>query len=155
MKALLRETGGIFGGELSGHFYFRDNFCADSGAIAFAAVLSVLAHSDKPLSALIAPFQKYPQSGEINFRAEDKAAVLAALKARFGKTAAIDDLDGVTVDAWDAPAGGAVRGGWWCNVRASNTEPLLRLNAEARDKSTLDWLLHEVTPMLGKPEAGH
>jgi phosphomannomutase len=118
-------------------------------------VLSVLAHSSKPLSKLIAPFKKYPQSGEINFHAGDKAAVLAGLRARFASAAAIDDLDGVTVDAWDAPAGGAVRGGWWCNVRASNTEPLLRLNAEARDKATLKWLLREVAPMLGTPEDGH
>jgi phosphomannomutase len=154
MKALLREKGGIFGGELSGHFYFRDNFCADSGAIALAAMLSVLGASAKPLSELIAPFQKYPQSGEVNFRVEDKAGVLAKLREKFGKAAAIDDLDGITLDAWNSPARGGVRGGWWCNVRASNTEPLLRLNAEAKDRATLDWLLHEVEPMLGAKQTG-
>ncbi|MCC7204278.1 MAG: phosphomannomutase/phosphoglucomutase, partial [Phycisphaeraceae bacterium] len=148
MKALLRETKGIFGGELSGHFYFRDNFCCDSGAIAFASVLSVLAKSSKRISALIAPFKKYPQSGEINFRAEDKAAVMAALKAKYASAAAIDDLDGVTIDAFD-------KLGWWFNVRASNTEPLLRLNAEARDAATLKNLLDTLTPMLGEIDHGH
>lgn len=147
MKALLRETVGIFGGELSGHFYFRDNFYADSGAIAFAAVLSVLGQSDKPISALVAPFQKYPQSGEINFRTADKDAVLASLKKKYAG-AKIDELDGVTIDAWDAE-------NFWFNVRASNTEPLLRLNAEAKDKATLDKLLAEIMPMLGERDHGH
>ncbi|MCC7147367.1 MAG: phosphomannomutase/phosphoglucomutase [Phycisphaeraceae bacterium] len=148
MKALLRETQGVFGGELSGHFYFRDNFYADSGAIAFAAVLSVLAASRRPLSELIEPFRKYPQSGEINFHVEDKAAVLKALKDRYAAGAEIDELDGVTIDAF-------AKQGWWFNVRASNTEPLLRLNAEARDQGGLDKLLGEIKPMLGTPVEGH
>lgn len=149
IKALLRQTGGIFGGELSGHFYFRDNFCCDSGAIAFCAVLSVLGNADKPLSQLIRPFQKYPQSGEINFRVEDKDAVLSELKRRYAGCR-IDELDGVTVDAWDQPGKG-----WWFNVRPSNTEPLLRLNAEAKDPRTLETLLAELTPFLGQPVRGH
>jgi phosphomannomutase len=160
MKGLLREKLGIFGGELSGHFYFRDNFFADSGAIAFAAVLSVLSRTDKPMSELIAPFQKYPQSGEINFRVQDKAAVMEGLKSRYAATAKVDELDGVTVDAWDAaPAAGsqtaAPAGEFWFNVRASNTEPLLRLNAEARDQATLDRLLKLIMPLLGTLEKGH
>ncbi len=148
MKALLRETAGIFGGELSGHFYFRDNYFCDSGAIAFAAVLSVLAGKRQPLSQLIAPYKKYPQSGERNFHVEDKAGALAAVKAKYANVGTIDELDGVTVDAWN-------QAGWWANVRASNTEPLLRLNAEARDDATLAGLLKEITPMLGTPEEGH
>ncbi len=148
MKQVLRETGGIFGGELSGHFYFRDNFFADSGAIAFAAVLSLLGDTDKTLSELIAPFRKYPQSGEINFRVDDKDAVLAALKAKFGPKGNVDELDGVTIDCWDAY-------GYWFNVRASNTEPLLRLNAEAKEWGQLDALLGELRPMLGTEDHGH
>ncbi|MBI1337625.1 MAG: phosphomannomutase/phosphoglucomutase [Phycisphaera sp.] len=155
MKALLRQTHGIFGGELSGHFYFRDNSFADSGAIAFAAVLSVLGSAKKPMSELIAPFKKYPQSGEINFKTEDKARVLDSLKDTF-RGAKIDELDGVTIDAWDASNDvGGLPGGWWFNVRASNTEPLLRLNAEARDQGHLNAILAKIKPMLGEEAKGH
>ena len=149
MKALLRETDGIFGGELSGHFYFKHNSYADSGAIAFAAVLSVLSESDKPLSELIAPYKQYPQSGEINFEAEDKAGIMAGLKEDYAADAQlIDDLDGVTIDCFESK-------GFWFNVRASNTEPLLRLNAEAKDAATLDALLSELKPKLGTVAVGH
>lgn len=149
MKALLRETDGIFGGELSGHFYFKHNSYADSGAIAFAAVLSVLSESDKPLSELIAPYKQYPQSGEINFEAEDKAGIMAGLKEDYAADAQlIDDLDGVTIDCFESK-------GFWFNVRASNTEPLLRLNAEAKDAATLDALLSALKPKLGTVAAGH
>lgn len=148
MKAALRDSGGVFGGELSGHFYFRDNFYADSGAIVFAAVLSVLGEADKPLSELIAPFKKYPQSGEINYRVEDKDAVLDELEAMYAGEATIDKLDGVTVDNWK-------NADWWFNVRASNTEPLLRLNAEAKNKKALDRLLSDLQPVLGEPAEGH
>lgn len=149
MKALLRETDGIFGGELSGHFYFKHNSFADSGAIAFAAVLSVLSESDKPISELIAPYKKYPQSGEINFEVEDKTAVMESLKETYAADAQmIDNLDGVTIDCF-------ANKGFWFNVRASNTEPLLRLNAEAKDKATLDSLLNNLTPRLGTVAAGH
>ena len=147
MKAALRQSEGVFGGELSGHFYFRDNFCADSGAVAFAAVASVLSGSDLPLSKLIAPYRKYPQSGEINFKVEEKDAVLASLKQKYAQ-ARIDELDGVSIDLWNSH-------GFWFNVRASNTEPLLRLNAEAKDQATLDGLIQELAPSLGRPAAGH
>ncbi len=161
MKALLRETQGVFGGELSGHFYFRDNFFADSGAIAFAAVASILSHSDQPISKLIEPYLKYPQSGEINYRVptakpeeadQAKQAVLDALKQKYAAAADQDNLDGITIDAWDR---NGAQGGWWFNVRASNTEPLLRLNAEAKDKPTLDRLLGELKPILGQPADAH
>lgn len=148
MKALLRETDGVFGGELSGHFYFKGNHFADSGAIAFAAALSLLTQTGKPMSELIAPHQRYPQSGEINFKVQDKAGVFAALKAKYGNVGKLDELDGVSVDAWDGA-------GWWFNVRASNTEPLMRLNAEARDPAKLEQLLAALTPMLGTRDAGH
>lgn len=143
MKKLLAEEKGVFAGELSGHFYFRDNFNADSGAIAMAAVLSALSSTKGPLSGAIDAVAKYPQSGERNFRIEDKDGALAALRARHAG-ANIDELDGVTIDAF---AGS----GWWCNVRKSNTEPLLRLNLEAKDQATLDRMLAEISPMLGEP----
>ncbi len=148
MKALLREHQGIFGGELSGHFYFRDNAFADSGAIALASLLSMLGRGDRPLSAMVDPFRRYPQSGEINYRVADKQAVLDGLKSKYADVAAIDELDGVTIDAFDAR-------GWWFNVRASNTEPLLRLNAEAADRDKLTTLLQEIRPLLGEPAQGH
>lgn len=149
IKARLRETGGIFGGELSGHFYFRDNSYADSGAITLAAALAVLGSGDQKLSDAIAPFRKYPQSGEINFENDDKARTIADLKKTYGeKGADIMELDGVSIDLWDAE-------GFWFNVRASNTEPLLRLNAEAKDAKTLAELLGEIKPKLGKESAGH
>ena len=151
MKHNLREHNAIFGGELSGHFYFRDNYFADSGAITLAVMLSVMNESDKSVSEMIAPLRKYPQSGEQNFRVAEKDAVLAALRTQFGSAgsgAKMDDLDGITIDQWD-------NRGWWFNVRASNTEPLLRLNAEAKDKATLDTLLADLKPHLGEPAEGH
>ncbi|QQE12675.1 phosphomannomutase/phosphoglucomutase [Planctomycetota bacterium] len=148
MKAALRETEGAFGGELSGHFYFRDNNYADSGAITFACVLSVLEQTGKKLSELVAPYRKYPQSGEINYEVEDKVGVMNLLKDKYASVATVEELDGVSIDAFDGE-------GWWFNVRASNTEPLLRLNAEAKDKATLDKLLAELEPHLGTPAEGH
>ena len=151
MKAALRETGGVFGGELSGHFYFRDNYFADSGAIALATMLSVLGATDRPLSEMIAPLRRYPQSGEINFEVgslDAASEVLADLKSAYAD-ADVDELDGVTIDFWPSR-------GWWFNVRASNTQPLLRLNAEARDRATLDGLLDALRPRLGESvAAGH
>jgi phosphomannomutase len=117
IKKTLAETKAVFGGELSGHFYFRDNFFADSGAIAFARLVSVLSAQDKPLSALIAPLTRYAQSGEINFQVEDKDAKIRELAEHY-KKGQIDYLDGITIDLGD----------WWFNVRKSNTVPLLRLN---------------------------
>lgn len=147
MKALLAENKGVFGGELSGHFYFRDNFNADSGAIAMATVLSVLAKGTKKMSELVKPVARYAQSGEINFEIEDKDGALAKLKQTYGPGTAsngsVDELDGVTIDCFSNK-------GWWCNVRKSNTEPLLRLNAEAKSATTLERIIGELSPLLGK-----
>ncbi|MCC6676285.1 MAG: phosphomannomutase/phosphoglucomutase [Phycisphaerales bacterium] len=147
MKAAMAEQHAVFGGELSGHFYFRDNFNADSGAIAMGIALSVIASSGQPLSKLIAPIARYAQSGEINFQIEEKDAALADLKKTFGPAGphkgVVDELDGVTIDCFS-------KEGWWCNVRKSNTEPLLRLNLEARDKKILAKMLEQVAPKLGK-----
>jgi phosphomannomutase len=124
---------------LSGHFYFRDNYNADSGAIAFACVASALAEAGGPLSAQIAPAKRYVQSGEINFETDDKEMALDDLKRAYPK-ARIDELDGITVDM----------GKWWCNVRPSNTEPLLRLNLEGPNEATVERLVGEVAKHLGK-----
>lgn len=148
MKAALAERGASFGGELSGHFYFRDNFNADSGGIALATLLTALAEFDRPLSELIAPLARYRQSGEINFEVEDKDGALADLKEEYGERGSVDELDGVTIDCFDAE-------GWWVNVRKSNTEPLLRMNLEARDDETLARMLEDVSPLLGEPAKGH
>ncbi len=142
MKALLAENKAMFGGELSGHFYFRKNFNADSGAIAMATFLSVLAKSGKPMSELIAPMARYMQSGEINFENEEKDVAIESVMEYYAEKCEIDELDGITVDCFEDE-------GWWVNIRKSNTEPLLRLNAEARDQETLDRILEEVAPMLG------
>lgn len=144
MKQALADNRAVFGGELSGHFYFQRNFNADSGVIAMCVVLTVLAESGKHMSELVKPIARYTQSGEINFQIEDKDAALAKVKEQFGKGggAQIDELDGVTVDAF-------AKEGWWANIRKSNTEPLLRLNLEARDRRTLDEVYARLAPVLG------
>jgi phosphomannomutase len=148
IKKLLRDTGAVFAGELSGHFYFRENACCDSGAITLAIVAGVVSRAGQPLSALIAPHRKYPQSGERNFRHADIPSLLAQLETSFAPGAEVHKLDGLTLDAWS-------QAGWWINIRASNTEPLLRLNAEARDESTLTALLTRLLPLLGDEDHGH
>ncbi len=150
MKAMMAEKEAIFGGELSGHFYFRDNFNADSGAIAMCTVLTLLKATGRKMSSLVAHARRYSQSGEINFNIEDKDGALTNLrKMALGwcPAAHIDELDGVTIDAFDKST--TQHGGWWCNVRKSNTEPLLRLNLEAKDKKTLDLMLAKISPLLG------
>ncbi|HEX3300551.1 MAG TPA: phosphomannomutase/phosphoglucomutase [Actinomycetota bacterium] len=127
IKQVMAETGAIFGGEHSGHYYFRENYRADSGLIAGVVALGELSASGGSLSALLAPYRKYWDSGEINSTVADQAGKTEELAAMFadGK---LDRLDGLTIEYED----------WWCNVRPSNTEPLLRLNVEARTKELLD-----------------
>lgn len=144
MKKTLAETKAVFGGELSGHFYFRDNFFADSGAIAFARLLTVLSHQVGELSTLVAPLKRYSHSGELNFQIEDKDAKIRELADHF-KKAQIDYLDGITIDL----------GEWWFNVRKSNTEPMLRLNLEAASPDMLDEKLRDLKKVLGEPVHGH
>jgi len=148
MKQLMKDNNAVFGTELSAHVYYRDNWYADSGAITFAVALTILSQQKGPLSGLLKPFNKYAQSGETNFEVEDKQAAMDELKEKYGDGAAVDELDGVTIDAFE-------QDGWWFNVRPSNTEPLLRLNMEARDQRTLDAMFAEVQSMLGEPVAGH
>ncbi|HLL89608.1 MAG TPA: phosphomannomutase/phosphoglucomutase [Tepidisphaeraceae bacterium] len=144
IKKTMAETKAVFGGELSGHFYFRDNFFADSGAIAFARAVSVLSQQDRPASELLKPYQRYFQTGEVNFQVEDKDAKIRELAEAY-KSAKIDYLDGVTIDLGD----------YWFNVRKSNTEPLLRLNLEAKTKPMLDERFKEMKKLLGEPVEGH
>jgi phosphomannomutase len=150
MKQALAERGAVFGGELSGHFYFQDNFNADSGAIALANVLTVASQrgvgSGTAFSELVRPIRRYVQSGEMNFEVEDKDEALDVLREEFAGRGTIDELDGVTIDCFD-------REGWWCNVRKSNTEPLLRLNLEARTREKKDEMVREIRPMLGEAVA--
>jgi phosphomannomutase len=146
IKKTMAETKAVFGGELSGHFYFRDNFYADSGAIAFARLLSVLSAQKKPLSKFVAPLSRYSHSGEINFRVEDKDGKIRELADAYRrKDGQIDYLDGITVEL----------GNYWFNVRKSNTEPLLRLNLEAQSPELLKEKLDEVQKILGEPVHGH
>ncbi|HEV8064280.1 MAG TPA: phosphomannomutase/phosphoglucomutase [Acidimicrobiales bacterium] len=122
VKAVMAETGAVFGGEHSGHYYFSDNFRADSGIIAAITVLEVMSNTGQSLSELRKPFDRYADSGEINTEVGDPAAVIAGIEERFAASGgSADHLDGLTVD----------RGDWWFNLRPSNTEPLLRLNVEA------------------------
>ena len=133
------ERQAVFGGELSGHYYFQDNGYGDSGLLAFAHTLNVLSQSDRPISNLIAPYRKYAASGERSFINEDKDATIEQL-GRLYETAKVDFLDGVTVQHPE----------WWFNVRKSSTEPLLRLNLEANTPELLNQKLAEVAQHLGQ-----
>ncbi len=144
MKRAMAEHEAVFGGELSGHFYFRDFWYCDSGMLAFVAVANRVAAAQTPLSALLKPLARYAGSGERNFENDDKDGTFQKIAARYAD-AQIDHLDGVTVNHRD----------WWFNVRASNTEPLLRLNLEASDARLLEEKLAELTPLLGKPAKEH
>jgi phosphomannomutase len=140
MKKAMRDSHAVFGGELSGHFYYADNFCADSAVITLVHVLNVISEQDKPISELIAPLRRYAGSGEINFKVEDKEAKMEELARRYGD-GQVDYLDGVTVAFKE----------WWFNCRPSNTEPYLRLNIETRSQEMLDEKLAEISEQLGKP----
>jgi len=145
IKETMRQEDAVFGGEHSGHFYFRDNWYADSGMAALLYVLEMVSEADKPLSAVIAPLDHRFRSGEINSDVADAASVMAAIEERFrAEGAEIDHLDGLTVSF---PS-------WWFNVRASNTQPLLRLNVEADDRPTLETRSAEVLAMIRGEGAG-
>jgi phosphomannomutase len=140
MKKALRDSHAVFGGELSGHFYYRDNFYADSGMITLVHVINIVSEASMPISELVSPLRRYCSSGEINFEVDDKQAKMDELARRYSD-AQIDHLDGVTIGYKD----------WWFNCRPSNTEPLLRLNVEAKSKELLDEKLTEIAEQLGKP----
>ena len=143
IKARMAETGAIFGGEHSGHYYFRDNYRADSGIIAALVVLEALSKAGVPLSQFRVPYERYFDSGEINTEVSDPAGLVGELAEHYrGEGAGTDDLDGVTVDFGD----------WWFNVRPSNTEPLLRLNLEAKSAPECDRHVAEVLEVIHRLE---
>ncbi|MEU5710197.1 MULTISPECIES: phosphomannomutase/phosphoglucomutase [Streptomyces] len=140
IKAEMARSGAIFGGEHSAHYYFKDFWNADTGMLAALHVLAALGGQEGPLSALVAQYDRYTGSGEINSTVADQAARLAAIRTAYEGRAdvTLDDLDGLTVAAAD----------WWFNVRPSNTEPLLRLNAEAKDEATMTKVRDEALAII-------
>ncbi|BBU23915.1 hypothetical protein MYXE_37050 [Mycobacterium xenopi] len=149
IKALMADTGAIFGGEHSAHYYFRDFWGADSGMLAALYVLAALGEQRRPLSELTADYQRYESSGEINFTVADAASATEAVLKSFGtRIHSIDHLDGVTVDLGN---------GSWFNLRSSNTEPLLRLNVEGRCAEDVEAVVaqiaDEIAQFAGQREA--
>ncbi|MER6066883.1 phosphomannomutase/phosphoglucomutase [Streptomyces sp. NPDC001792] len=140
IKAEMARSGAIFGGEHSAHYYFKDFWNADTGMLAALHVLAALGGQEGPLSALVAQYDRYTGSGEINSTVADQSARLAAIRSVYEDRAdvTLDDLDGLTVAAAD----------WWFNVRPSNTEPLLRLNAEAKDPATMTKIRDEALAII-------
>jgi phosphomannomutase len=142
IKQVMAETGAIFGGEHSGHYYFRDNYRADSGLIAAVVAMGELSKSGRPLSELLAPLRRYSATGEINSVVDDQQARIEAIAAHYADGRQ-DRLDGLTVEFDD----------WWFNVRPSNTEPLLRLNAEARTPQLMADKSAEVLELIRSGDA--
>jgi phosphomannomutase len=134
---------GLFGGELAGHYYFRDNFHADCAIAAVIEVLNVLWRTGKPMSEIVAPLRRYAKSPETNFEVEDKVGKMVELERAYS-SGRIDWLDGITVEFDD----------WWFNVRPSNTEPLLRLVIEAGTEADLKRRFDELVGRIGHPVAG-
>ena len=136
IKKLMAETGAIFGGEHSGHFYFKEFWRADSGMLAALHAIAALGESKKSISKILAEYQRYFASGEINSTVKDAQGAIAQIKEKYGKDSelTLDELDGLTVNG-DT---------WWFNVRASNTEPLLRLNVEAKTQARMEKLRVQV-----------
>lgn len=133
IKQIMADTGAVFGGEHSGHYYFRDNYRADSGMLAMLVLLQILSEADQPLSQLRGQVEPYAASGEINLTVSDQEEAVASVERRY-TDAEIDKTDGLTVSWSDR----------WFNLRASNTEPVLRLNVEAADRTAVDLLVNEV-----------
>ncbi|HEX4952870.1 MAG TPA: phosphomannomutase/phosphoglucomutase [Thermoanaerobaculia bacterium] len=140
IKATLRRDDGIFGGELAGHYYFRDNYFADCAVLAVFEILNLIGREGKPFSQIVAPLKRYAKSEEINFEVEDKAGLMRAFEQRYAG-GEVDYLDGVTVQFES----------WWANVRPSNTEPYLRLVLEASTPEELEARKHELIELLGEP----
>ena len=137
IKAVMARESAVFGGEHSAHYYFRDFFNADTGMLAAMHVLAALGEQQRPLSELMASYDPYTASGEINSEIEDKAAAVERVRGSFaGEEVEVEDSDGTTFAAAD--------GTWWFNLRPSNTEPFLRLNVEAHDPAVMEQLRDRV-----------
>jgi phosphomannomutase len=141
VKKIMAETGAVFGGEHSGHYYFRDHYNADSGLVATMVVMDQMSKAGKPLSELLEPLRRYADSGEINSEVRDKDAVIERI-ARAYRDGRQDRMDGLTVEYVD----------WWFNVRPSNTEPLLRLNVEANTEALVKDKTAEVLSLIREGE---
>jgi phosphomannomutase len=137
IKQQMRDNDAIFAGELSGHYYFRDNYYTESSSLAVICVANIVSASDKPLSELVKPIQRYFASGEINSEVKDPKAVLATIKDKYAD-GNMFELDGVSVEYDD----------WWLNVRMSNTEPLVRLNVEAKSSNTMEAKRDELLALI-------
>jgi len=137
IKQVMAETGAIFGGEHSGHYYFRDHYNADSGLVASMVVMDQMSKAGKTLSELLAPLRRYFDSGEINIEVADQQAVMQRVVAAYPPNR-VDRLDGITVEFDD----------WWFNLRPSNTEPVIRLNVEASTQELLDDKCAEVLALI-------
>jgi phosphomannomutase len=144
IKQSMRQSDAVFAGELSGHFYFRDAFFTDNAELAMLTLLRVLGQSGQTMSELMRPFARYHATGELNFEVADKDACLAQLQVAF-PDAELAHLDGLTLRFAD----------WWCNVRPSNTEPVLRLNLEARTPALRDQMRLRVEQLIGGKPAEH
>ena len=140
IKPQMRKHNAAFGGEHSGHFYFRDNYFADSGIIAMLTVAELVSNQDKPVSELLSPIDPYVRSGEINSEVEDQEATMQKVEGYYSERGAtnVDHLDGLTVEFGD----------WWFNLRPSNTEPLLRLNVEAENRETMEQKRDELLSLI-------
>jgi phosphomannomutase len=140
IKEQMAVTGAVFGGEHSAHYYFRDFWRADTGMLAALHVLAALGEGVAPLSELVGRYERYVASGELNSRVHDQAGRVAAVRKAYEERPGVttDELDGLTVEHPD----------WWFNVRASNTEPLLRLNVEAGDRATMEQLRDDVLAII-------
>jgi phosphomannomutase len=137
IKQQMRDAKAIFAGELSGHYYFRENFYAESSSLAALYVANLVSQSDKPLSELIKPIQRYFSSGEINSEVHDVESVFKHVREKYGNGTKIE-LDGLSIEFAD----------WWFNVRSSNTEPLVRLNLEAKTRPLMEQKRDELLALI-------
>ena len=140
IKAVMAEESGVFGGEHSAHYYFKDFFNADTGMLAAMHVLAALGEGEQPLSELGAAYSPYVPSGEINSELEDKAGAITRVAEYFGDTVEVSDMDGTTFEHKTE--------GWWANLRPSNTEPFLRLNLEAPDQATMERVRDQILKIV-------
>ena len=143
IKQMMADNQAIFGGEHSGHFYFKDFWRADSGMLAALHAIAALFDTQKPLSKVLSPYQKYSMSGELNTKVKNQQSAISTIKSHFEESAEkvdFDDLDGLTITSKS----------WWLNLRPSNTEPLLRLNVEAETDRAVQSLVSEVLDILKK-----
>lgn len=141
IKQQMRDADALFAGELSGHYYFKENYYTESSSLAALYVANLISQSGKPLSELVRPIQRYFASGELNSEVEHPAAVMQRLRARYAAAGKVIELDGFTVEFAD----------WWFNVRCSNTEPLVRLNLEAKTRAAMEQHRDEVLALIRQP----